>query len=166
MARTDRKSGTIAATEVWLFDENGLDLGFVTTTRALALAGERGFDLVRLDQMSSPPRYGFGDATAQQAEAARAARIVAGAGKPPKEIRLRVLTGAADVDTRKRQAAGLLAAGHRVKLRVELDPKTKSNPAPARAMIDSLVKSLAEDGVPDGKPFNEKGAVSVIMAPR
>ena len=166
MARTGRVQETITADEVWLFDEDGRDLGFVPTPRALTLAGERDLDLVRLDQMSSPPRYGFADGAALQAAAARAVRVAAGAAKPPKEIRLRVLTGAADVDTRRRQAAALLEAGHRVKLRVELDPKTKSNPAPARAMIDSLVKSLAEVGKPEGKPFNEKGAVSTVLAPR
>ncbi len=166
VARANRPQEAISATEVWLFDEHGQDLGFVSTAAAQAMAGERGLDLVRLDRMSSPPRYGFADAAARQTEAARGARVAAGAAKPPKEIRLRVLTGAADVETRRRQAAALLSAGHRVKLRVELDPKKRSDPGPARAMIDSLIKTLAEAGQPEGKPFNEKGAVSVVLAPR
>jgi translation initiation factor IF-3 len=166
VARANRAQEAISATEVWLFDEHGQDLGFVSTAAAQTMAGERGLDLVRLDRMSSPPRYGFADAAVRQMEAARGARVAAAAAKPPKEIRLRVVTGGADVETRRRQAAALLIAGHRVKLRVELDPKKRSDPGPARVMIDSLIKTLAEAGQPDGKPFNEKGAVSVVLAPR
>jgi translation initiation factor IF-3 len=152
--------------EVWLFDEEGRDLGFVPMPEAMALAAERGLDLVRLDNMSSPPRFALAQSAAWAADAARAARVAAGAAKPPKELRLRVATGAGDVETKRKQAEGLLAAGHRVKLRVELDPRKRSDPGPARALVDTLTKSLATVGTPEGKPFNEKGAVAVILAPR
>jgi translation initiation factor IF-3 len=166
MAKQGKQDTEIRSDEVWLFDDAGNDLGFVPTPRAQALARERGLSLVRLDQLSSPPRYALRDAGAHEKEAARAARIAAGAGAPPKEIRLRLAIGAADLETRRRNAASLLAGGHRVKLRVEMDPGQRSNPAPARAMLDALIKGLAAEGQPDGKPFNEKGAVAVVLAPR
>lgn len=166
MARTKQQGEAITSSEVWLFDEAGRDLGFVPTPRAQEMANERGLNLVRLDQMSSPPRYGLADAGAREVEAAREARIAAGAAKPPKELRLRVAIGTADLETRRRQAANLLVAGHRVKLRVELDPKKRSDPAPARALVESLIRSLTGVGAPEGKPFNEKGSVSVVLGPR
>ncbi len=71
MARAGQHKIEIRAEEVWLFDQDGQDLGFVPTAQALARARERGLDLVRLDEFSSPPRYGLVDAAARQMEAAR-----------------------------------------------------------------------------------------------
>src|SRR5947209_6167513 len=104
----------IRAEEVWLFDQDGGDLGFVPTARAVALARERGLDLVQMDQLSSPPRFQLASAAARAAPQSRAARVARGAGEPPKEIRVRVQTGAADLATRQRAAAAALEAGHRV----------------------------------------------------
>ncbi len=148
--------------EVWLIDADGTDLGFVDGASALSRARERGLDLIRLDQMSSPPRYGLMDAAAAQAGAVRAERI---ARSEIKEIRLRVATGAADLETRRRNAEALLAAGYRVKLRVELDPARKSDPATARAILDALVKALKHAGRPSSRPQSEKGAVAVTLDP-
>jgi len=166
VARIGQQREAANLSELWLFDEEGQDLGFVTVPEATRLAAERGLDLVRLDNMSSPPRFALTNAADRAADAARAARVAAGSAKPPKELRLRVATGAGDVETKRKQAEGLLAAGHRVKFRVELDPRKRSDPAPARALVDALTKSLAAVAVPEGKPFNEKGAVAVILAPR
>jgi translation initiation factor IF-3 len=150
--------------ELWLFDGDGIDLGFMLASEAAALARERGLDLVRLDDRSSPPRYGLRDAVAAQAAAARAGRIAHAA--PAKEIRVRVATGTADLETRRKQAADHLAGGYRVKLRVELDPGRRSDPLPARTVLDSLVRSLSSVGLPEAKPQSEKGAVTVTLAPR
>jgi translation initiation factor IF-3 len=165
MARSGNRTAPIRAAELWLFDEDGSDLGYVPTSQAQAMARERGLDLVQMDQLSSPPRFRLANAAALEARAARAARIARGAAAPPKEIRLRVQTGAGDLATRQRSAAALLEAGHRVKIRVEMDPGQRSNPAPARAILDALVKELAANGTPESRPFNEKGAVAVVLAP-
>jgi translation initiation factor IF-3 len=150
--------------EIWLFDADGSDLGFVAGAEASELARLRGLDLVRLDHLSSPPRFGLRDAGEYQADAARADRMArAGAAK---EVRVRVATGAADLETRRKHAESLLQAGYRVKLRVELDAAPRGNPAPARAILDSLIKDLAAAGSPEARPRPEKGAVSVTLAPR
>lgn len=166
MAKGGRREAPIQAAEIWLFDEEGADLGYVPTAQAQAMARQRGLDLVRMDQLSSPPRFRLASAAALETQAARAARMARGASAPPKEIRLRVQTGAGDLATRQRSAAQLLGAGHRVKIRVEMDPGQRGNPAPARAVLDGLVKALASAGTPEAKPFNEKGAVAVVLAPR
>jgi translation initiation factor IF-3 len=152
-------------TEVWLFDTAGADLGFMPAADAQALAAARGLDLVGPEGASSPPRFRLADAVSVRAAQARAARIGRG-DAAPKEIRLRVGIGAADLETRRRSAAAMLDGGRTVKLRVELDPRKRSDPAPARAILDSLVRALSSEGTPEGKPFNEKGAVAVILAPR
>lgn len=156
----------IRGEEVWLFDQDGSDLGFVPASRAVVLARERGLDLVQMDQLSSPPRFQMADAAARELAQARAARVAKGASAPPKEIRLRMQTGSGDLATRQRSAAAMLEAGYRVKLRIEMAPGQRGNPAPARAILDGLIKALAATGSPESKPFNEKGAVAVVLAPR
>ncbi|MDB5056826.1 MAG: translation initiation factor [Chloroflexi bacterium] len=163
MGKQKRRDSDLPQGEVWLFDRDGADLGFVPAAEALALAQTRGLDLERLDQLSSPPRYGLRDAGAHEAESARAARIARGG--EAKEIRIRVSTGAADLETRKRSAASLLGSGYRVKIRIELDVGKRSDPAPARAILDGLVKSLVDVGHPEARPQSEKGAVAVTLAP-
>jgi translation initiation factor IF-3 len=149
--------------EVWLFDQDGTDLGFVGGGDAAERATRQGMDLVRLDQSSSPPRYALRNAAEHASDSARQARIARGG--EPKEIRARVVAGAADVETRRKSAENLLEAGYRVKLRVEIDPARRADPAPARALLASLVQSLAGAGRPEAKPQAEKGAVSVTLAP-
>jgi translation initiation factor IF-3 len=151
--------------EIWLFDQQGADRGFVTLAAARELARVAGLALTGPEGGSSPPRYRLEDAAREGAQA-RAARLARSATAPPKEIRLRVATGAADLETRRRSAQALLEGGYRVKIRVELDPARRSDPAPARAILDGLVRALAVAGAPDGRPFNEKGAVAVVLAPR
>src|SRR5438309_242569 len=43
--------------DVWLFDQGGADLGFMSGAEAVTLADRQGQHLVRLDHTSSPPRY-------------------------------------------------------------------------------------------------------------
>lgn len=165
MAKAGRQAAEIKSDEVWLFGEQGEDLGFVPTAEAQRRARERGLDLVRLDQLSSPPRFKLASGTAAQMESARAARMARGTSVPPKEIRLRVATGAADLAARQRSAASLLQSGYRVKVRVELDPGHRSDPLPARRILDAFIAALAALGAPERKPFNEKGAVAVVLVP-
>jgi translation initiation factor IF-3 len=157
-----KQGAEIPRGEVWLFDAEGIDLGFVPSAEAQRLADSQGLDLLRLDMLSSPPRYGLRDAAAAQAAAARASRVARGESK---ELRLRADTGKADIETRRKHAASLLAAGYSVKLRVELDAGRGRDPAPARALLAQLVVALAPVGRPAKKPQAEKGAVAVTLLP-
>jgi translation initiation factor IF-3 len=105
----------------------------------------------------------LGDAQARGTALARKARRAAGG--PPKELRLRTATGAHDVATQLRRAAQLLAAGHDVKLVVSLEKAERGNPAAARALLESMVRDLGPAARQEGKPFNEKGALSVLLTP-
>lgn len=165
MAKADRQTAEIRSADVWLIGEQGEDLGIVPTVEAQRQARERGMELVRLDQLSSPPRYKIALGSAVQMDAARAARIARGASVPPKEIRVRVATGAGDLAARQRSAASLLESGYRVKVRVEMDPGRRSDPLPARSILDGLIKALSASGSVEQKPFNEKGAVAAVLRP-
>jgi translation initiation factor IF-3 len=155
----------IRADEVLLSDENGADLGPVTRAAALALARTHGCDLVQDGAFSSPPRCHLVPAGHAAAQAARATRSRA-IGGPPKEIRVSTAMAAHDVETRRRQAAGLLARGYTVKLSARLAKAERANPAAARALLDDLARGLADAGRVARKPYNEAGALALLLAPR
>ena len=154
----------IRADEVLLVDENGADLGPVTRAEALALARAHGCDLVQDGAFSSPPRCHL----VPTGEAARSARDRAAGpiGGPPKEIRVSTAMAAHDVQTRRRQAAGLLARGYTVKLSARLAKAERANPAAARALLEDLARGLADAGRVARKPYNEAGALALLLAPR
>jgi len=154
----------IVADEVRLYDEDEAELGLVARAAALALARERGCDLVQDEIFSSPPRCRLVPTGSATGLAARAARIAAGG--PPKEIRVSTTMGTHDVETRRRQAAGLLDKGYTVKLTARLAKAERANPAKARALLDELARGLTTEGRVERKPFGESGALSMLLAPR
>ncbi len=154
----------ITASELYLTDDEGVQRGLVTREQALALARERGCDLVQDAVFSSPPRCRLVMRGRATAEAARAARIAGGG--PPKEIRVGTSMGAGDVQTRRRQAAKLLAAGYSVKLSARLAKAERANPVAARALLEGLARDLFTEGRVARKPFGESGALSMLLEPR
>ena len=71
-----------------------------------------------------------------------------------------------DVETRRRQAAGLLARGYTVKLSARLAKAERAHPATARALLDDLARGLADASRVARKPYNEAGALALLLAPR
>ncbi|HZS91458.1 MAG TPA: translation initiation factor IF-3 [Chloroflexota bacterium] len=150
----------ITAGEVVLIDQDGADRGIMSRAEALSLARAQGCDLVQDGTFSSPPTCRL----LVRGAAARASRVAADA--PPKEIRISTAMGAHDLETRRRQAADLLARGHRVKLSSRLQPSERSNQTAARALLESTARQLSDSASVERNVFNEKGALSILLAPR
>lgn len=154
----------IVAAEVALYDDTGAGLGSMSRAEALALARARGCDLVQDHVFSSPPRcrlVAVGNASSSDARQAR----IEQAGLP-KELRVGTQMGAHDLEARRRQAAGLLRKGYRVKLCARLAKPERANPSAARALLEQCARELAAEGYVERKPFGESGALSVLLAPR
>lgn len=154
----------IVAAEVALYDEDGAALGIVPRAEALAMARARGCDLVQEQVFSSPPRCRLVAEGGAASSAARQARMEQGG--PPKELRVGTQMGAHDLEARRRQAAGLLRKGYRVKLCARLAKPERANPSAARALLEQLARELAAEGYMERKPFGESGALSLLLAPR
>jgi len=163
MART-LVNEAIVADEVRLHGADGADLGLVSRAAALVLARAHGCDLVQDEVFSSPPRCRLVPRGSAATGAAREARIAAGG--PPKEIRVSTAMGTHDIETRRRQAAGLLTKGYTVKLSARLTRAERANPAKARALLEGMARDLADEGRVERKPFGESGALALLLAPK
>ena len=106
--------------QVRVVDEEGAQLGVMPTPKALEMAQERGFDLVEVAPMASPPVVKFLDfgqykyeLTKREKEAKRKQRSVTF-----KEVRLSPKIGVGDFDTKVHRAIEFLEDGDRIKVTV------------------------------------------------
>ena len=106
--------------QVRVVDEEGAQLGVMPTPQALAMAQERGLDLVEVAPMASPPVVKFLDfgqykyeLTKREKEAKRRQRSVTF-----KEVRLSPKIGSGDFETKVHRAIEFLEEGDRIKVTV------------------------------------------------
>jgi translation initiation factor IF-3 len=113
-----RTNNQIRVPEVRVIDEDGSQLGVMATSEALALAQERGLDLVEVSPQAKPPvtklvnydklRYHQKKLEQQQKKKLKRVEL--------KIIRLSVRIGEHDMQVKARQTEKFLAEGHKVKV--------------------------------------------------
>ncbi|CAN5779930.1 hypothetical protein BH23CHL8_BH23CHL8_28160 [soil metagenome] len=135
------------------------------TPQALQLAQERGFDLVEVAPMASPPvtrLLDYGQFKYEQArkekEARRHQRSV-----EFKEIRLKVKIGKGDFDTKVRRAVRFLEDGDRVKVTVQFRGREVSHAYIGRDLLARFAERVVEHGSVDRQPILEGRSMSMVV---
>jgi translation initiation factor IF-3 len=155
----------IRISQVRVIDEEGNQLGVMPTPKALQLAQERGFDLVEVAPMASPPvtrLLDYGQFKYEQArkekEARRHQRSV-----EFKEVRLRVKIGKGDFDTKVKRAVRFLDDGDRVKVTVQFRGREVSHAYIGRDLLDRFAQQVADHGTVDRAPVLEGRSMSMVL---
>jgi len=137
----------------------------MSTADALGLAQERGYDLVEVAPMASPPvtrLLDYGQFKYEQArrekEARRHQRSV-----EFKEIRLKVKIGKGDFDTKARRAVQFLEDGDRVKVTVQFRGRELSHAYLGRDLLTRFAEQVAEHGTVERQPLLEGKQMSLVM---
>ena len=115
-----RVNNRIRAREVLLIDEEGTRVGVVSLRDAIALAEERGLDLVEVAPTATPPVcriLDYGKYRYEQTKREREARKHQKQAEL-KEVRLKPKTDEHDLEIKTRQARKFLLAGDKVKFTV------------------------------------------------
>jgi translation initiation factor IF-3 len=151
--------------QVRVVDEEGNQLGVMPTPQALQLAQERGYDLVEVAPMASPPvtrLLDYGQFKYEQArkekEARRHQRSV-----EFKEIRLKVKIGKGDFDTKVRRAISFLEDGDRVKVTVQFRGREVSHAYIGRDLLTRFAEQVAEHGSVERQPILEGRSMSMVV---
>ena len=151
--------------QVRVVDEEGNQLGVMPTPQALQLAQERGYDLVEVAPMASPPvtrLLDYGQFKYEQArkdkEARRHQRSV-----EFKEIRLKVKIGKGDFDTKVRRAIHFLEDGDRVKVTVQFRGREVSHAYIGRDLLTRFAEQVAEHGNVERQPILEGRSMSMVV---
>jgi len=155
----------IRVPQVRVVDEEGNQAGVMSTPDALRLAQDRGYDLVEVAPMASPPvtrLLDYGQFKYEQArrekEARRHQRSV-----EFKEIRIKVKIGKGDFDTKVRRAIEFLEEGDRVKVTVQFRGREVSHAYLGRDLLIRFADQVGEHGAVERQPLLEGKQMSLVM---
>ncbi len=152
--------------QVRVVDEEGAQLGVMPTPEALAMAQERGLDLVEVAPMASPPVVKFLDfgqykyeLTKREKEAKRKQRSVTF-----KEVRLKPKIGVGDFDTKVRRAIQFLEEGDRIKVAVQFRGRELTHPEIGRSLLTKFSEQIKDHGVVERAPLLEGKSMHITVA--
>lgn len=139
-----RANHHILAPEVRVIDETGAPLGVLDTVKALAMATERGFDLIEVSPKAEPPVCKFADYGHFKYQKEKEMRKQRAQSKEVeiKGIRLSMRIGAGDLQIRVDQAKKFFEQGDKVKVEMILRGRERAHGDVARAVFDEFVQKL------------------------
>lgn len=134
---------------------------------ALALAEERGLDLVEVAPHANPPVCRLLDYGKYMYELQKKAKEARKAQKQVevKEIRLRPRIGEHDLDFKVRDAHRFLSKGYKVRFRVQFRGREVEHADMAKALLQNVASRLAEVGFVELAPRMEGATMVMVMAP-
>lgn len=150
-----------------LIDENGTQVGIIGIREALALAEERGFDLVEVAPNAVPPvcrLLDYGKFRYEQSQKEREARRNQKQADL-KQIRLMPKTAEHDITTKANQAKKFLLQGDKVKFNVRFRGREMAHPDIGRKMLEDIAEQLRDIAVVEQKPLLEGRVLSLLLAP-
>ena len=150
-----------------VIDDEGQQLGVMPTFKALALAQEKGLDLVEVAPTAVPPVCRILDYGQYKYELQKREREQKKKQKSQtfKEVRLGVKVDVHDLQVKARRAAQFLDHGDRVKVTVRFRGREISHANLGRDLLMRTAETLAEHGVVERQPLLEGRSMYIIMAP-
>jgi translation initiation factor IF-3 len=155
MRRKHRLNAEIRVPEVRVVGEHGDEiLGVMTVAEAMALANERGVDLVEISPKAVPPvcklidygkmLYSLKKKEHQMKKATKAREL--------KGIRLTFKIDVGDAERQKNVAEKFLLEGHPVRIVMKLKGREKAHTHLAVEKLSKFIESLSESGAVDQPP--------------
>ena len=156
----------IRVPQVRVLDEDGSQLGVMPTQQALAMAQERGLDLVEVAPTAAPPVVKFLDygqykyeLTKRDKEAKRKQRAV-----EFKEVRLTPKIGIGDFETKVHRAIEFLEDGDRIKVTVRFRGRELTHPEIGRNLLAKFGEAVKDHGTVDRMPALEGKSMFMTLA--
>ena len=158
----------IRAKEVRLLDEDGNQLGIVSTKEALEKAKEAELDLVNISPNAAPPvcrimdygKYRY-DQQKREKEAKKKQKIM-----EVKEMRLGIFTEDHDLETKANLVNKFLAGGDKVKISMRFRGREMGYVDKGKETMLEFCKRAAELGTIEKAPVLEGRNLSVTIAPK
>ncbi len=151
-----------------MIDETGQQLGIMPPPAALAIAKQKGLDLVEISPTAVPPVcriMDFGKYQYQEQKRTREAkkhqRVI-----EVKEIKFRPKVDAHDYDFKKKHIERFLANGDKVKATIFFRGREMAHPEIGRRILERLIGELSDVAVPEATPRMEGNQMHVILGAR
>ena len=166
--KVTRVNRMIRIPRVMVVDEDGEQLGILETTDALAIAEERGLDLVEVAPAARPPVckiMDYGKFKYEQAKKAKKAKQASHTVKV-KTIQFRPKTDDHDYDFKKKHIVTFLQAGNKVKIVMRFRGREISHVDLALVFLRALIVEIQEFGAPESEPQREGRLITFVVAPK
>ena len=154
--------------EVRLIDEEGNQLGIVSSREAQKIADERKLDLVKIAPTAKPPvcrimdygKYKF-DQVKKEKEARKKQKTV-----DVKELRLSPSIDTHDIQVKVKKAIEFLKDGDKVKVSIRFRGREIGHSKTANIILENFAKDISEYGVVDKPPKMEAKSLVMFLAPK
>jgi translation initiation factor IF-3 len=158
----------IRVREVRVIDENGQQLGIMPPQQALAIARQKGLDLVEVSATAVPPVCRIMDYGRFQYLEQKRARQAKKHQKTIeiKEIKFRPKVDEHDYQFKKKHIERFLAEGDKVKATVFFRGREMAHPEIGRRILDRLIAELGETAIAETLPRLEGNQMSTILTQR
>jgi translation initiation factor IF-3 len=161
-----RVNERIRVREVRVIDDTGQQLGIMPPQQGLAIARQKGLDLVEISPTAVPPVcriMDFGKYQYTEQKRARQARkhqkVI-----EVKEIKFRPKVDEHDYQFKKKHIERFLADGDKVKATIFFRGRENAHPEIGRRVLDRLIEDLAEVATPESAPRQEGNQMHTILA--
>ncbi len=154
-------------TEVRLIDEDGNQIGIVSSRQALEIADEKGLDLVEISPNGKPPvckimdfgKYKYQLEISEKLKKKKQSHIVV------KEIKLRPKIDKNDLNTKKRQMEKFLKHGNKVKVTIMFRGREIVHKQLGMNILESLLEDLRDIAVVELSPKLDGYNMIMVLAP-
>ncbi len=151
-----------------MIDDTGAQLGIMPPPQALAIAKQKGLDLVEISPTAVPPVcriMDFGKYQYQEQKRAREARrhqkvILV------KEIKFRPKVDEHDYQFKKKHIERFLEDGDKVKATIFFRGREMAHPDIGRRILERLLQDLSEVAIPETMPRMEGNQMHTILTRR
>jgi translation initiation factor IF-3 len=155
----------IRAREIRVIDEEKKQVGILAVPEAVALARQRGLDLVEIAPEANPPvcrimDYGkfLYEEHKKEHEAKRHQKQV-----QLKEIKFRPKISVHDYNFKMRHVEKFLEEGNKVKVTIMIRGRERSKPELAQHLMDRIFEDIKEHGRQDGQMRKQDWALSALL---
>lgn len=157
----------IRAREVRIIDENKEQIGVKPLSEAIAIAQDRGLDLVEVAPQANPPVCRVMDYGKFLYELHKKAHEAKKHQKQiqVKEIKFRPKISIHDYNFKIRHVKRFLTEGNKVKITVMLRGREKAKPELAHGILDRVFADVEGLGAQDGAIRSQPWAVSALLSP-
>ena len=154
--------------EVRVVDQNGEQLGVMSSRDALALADERQLDLVKIAPQARPPvcklmdygKYRF-EQSKKEREFRKNQKVIT-----VKEVRLSATIEDHDVDVKYKNAVKFLKDGNKVKVTIRFRGRQITHSEIGRQIMVEFADRIKEYGTVDKAPQIEGRNMSMFISPK
>ena len=161
-----RVNERIRVREIRVIDDTGQQLGIMPPPQALAIAKQKGLDLVEISPTASPPVcriMDFGKYQYQEQKRAREARkhqkVI-----EVKEIKFRPKVDEHDYQFKKKHIDRFLSEGDKVKATIFFRGREMAHPEIGRRILERLIEELSEVAVAETAPRQEGNQMHTILS--